>query len=158
MISELVKSALEWTGNPGDFQSQLDTRIDIERRAPWQTKLASDLLMALSAEKLQAMRAGPVKQSMQLMMTTVERQFTDGDDGVTHQQIIQQVREELGAIHRSQVTREEIAELQAGGVDAQKRAARWAKPPEEAEKPKPKPTTGPGGGSGRGGRGLGRGG
>ena len=55
MIGELMHLPMEFTSNPGEFQSALDVRMDIERRAPWQTKLVSDLLMALSSDKLQAM-------------------------------------------------------------------------------------------------------
>jgi hypothetical protein len=158
LIEALQRAPMDFNGDPGAFQAALDTRMDIERRAPWQAKLASDLLMALSAEKLQTMRAGPVKQAMQQMMATAERAFTDGDDGVTHEAIIRQVHVELGAIYRGQVAREALAELQASGTEPPKRSARWAKPTEEEEKPKPKPPTGGGGGSGRGGRGIGRGG
>ena len=158
MIGELQRAPMDFNGDPGEFQAALDIRMDIERRAPWQTKLASDLLMALSAEKLQTMRAGPVKQAMQQMMATAERAFTDGDDGVTHEAIIRQVHGELGAIYRGQVARDALAELQAAGTEPPKRSARWAKPTEEEEKPKPKPPTGGGDGSGRGGRGIGRGG
>ena len=157
LIEALQRAPMEFNGDPGAFQAALDKRMDIEKRAPWQTKLASDLLMALSAEKLQTMRAGPVKQAMQQMMATAERAFTDGDDGVTHEEIIRLVHVELGAIYRAQVARDALADLQASGTEPAKRSARWAKPSEEEEKPKPKPPTG-GGGSERGGRGTGRGG
>ena len=142
MIGELQHAPMDFNGDPGAFQAALDTRMDIERRAPWQTKLASDLLMALSAEKLQTMRAGPVKQAMQQMMATAERAFTDGDDGVTHEEIIRLVHVELGAIYRAQVARDALADLQASGTEPAKRSARWAKPAEEEEKLKPKPPTG----------------
>ena len=105
--------------------------------------MASELLMALNAEKLQSMCAGLVKLAMQQMMGVAEREFTDGDDGVTHEQIIDRVHEELGAIHRGQVAREALADLQAGSAEP-KRPARWANPKDEVATPKPKPLTGGG--------------
>ena len=114
LIQELMLTPLDFNGNPGEFQVSLDTRMDVEKRAPWQTRLASELLMALNAEKLQSMRAGPVKLAMQQMMGVAEREFTDGDDGVTHEQIIKRVHEELGAIHRGQVARRRLQTFRLG--------------------------------------------
>ena len=54
------------------------------------------------------MRAGPVKLAMQQMMGVAEREFTGGDDGVTHEQIIKRVHEELRAIHHGHVAWEAL--------------------------------------------------
>ena len=157
MQAELMLTPLDFNGSPGEFQVSLHTRMDVEKRALWQARLASELLMDLNAEKLQSMRAGPVKLAMQQMMGVTEREFTDGDDGVTHEQIINQVHEELGAIHCGQVAREALADLQTGSAEP-KRPACWAKPTDEEETTKPKPPTGGGASLRQGGRGLGRGG
>ena len=158
LIKELMLTPLRFDDDPGAFQVALDARRDVQRRAPWPTRLASEMLIAINPDTLQSMRAGPMKLSMQQMMSVAEREFTDGDDGVTHEQLIKQVHEELGAIHRGQVAREALEDLQAGQGETPKRPARWAKHTEEEEKPKPKPPTGGGASLGRGGRGLGRGG
>ena len=55
MIRELMCAPMDFNSSPREFESALDIWMDIERRVPWQTKLASDLLMVLSADKLQAM-------------------------------------------------------------------------------------------------------
>ena len=48
------------------------------------------MLEALNANVLQATRAGPVMLAMQTMMSVVEREFTDGEGGYTHEELIEQ--------------------------------------------------------------------
>ena len=76
LIQELLTTPLNFDGNPGAFQVALDARMDVERRAPWQARLASELLMALNSETLQSMRAGPVKLSTAPPLTTHFPRFT----------------------------------------------------------------------------------
>ena len=75
---------LKFHSNLGEFHVSLHTRKDVEKRATWQTRLASELLTALSAERLQLMCAGLVKLAMQQKMGIAKCKFTDGNNGVTH--------------------------------------------------------------------------